>query len=382
MSKYFKILFTAIALSSIPLIGFSQQKESVPFLDSELTEPVAMTLLVIMALLLVVIFVLGKAVFAAMGIYRKKMFKSKTAGIKSGAALIIGFGLLSTFNSFAADAEEVVYAGGSSLIGGLSATSFYLMAGIILLEFLIILMLIRMFRFFAGLEVEKVKKERKKYEWFEKLNKTQSLDAESEAAINLGHDYDGIEELDNPTPPWWNWAFILSVVFAVVYMWVYHVSKSAPLQLEELAIANERAEEARKLYLEKAGNLIDEHSVVYLSEAADLNEGKNIYISACAACHAADGGGTVGPNLVDEFWIHGGSINDVFSVIKYGVPEKGMIAWQDNYTPKQMAQVASYILSIGGTTPANPKEPQGDLYVAAEPQEEVIDGLEEEVSTD
>src|SRR5690606_19896347 len=132
-------------------------------------------------------------------------------------ALLIGTATLFSGNTFAQDtpapAAEAVSAS-SGLIGGLSTTSFYLLFGIILLEVLIILIMVGMFRFLAGLEKpKKAKLKTRKFAWFEKLNNTKSLDAESEAEISLGHEYDGIGELDNPTPPWWQWGFILSVVF-------------------------------------------------------------------------------------------------------------------------------------------------------------------------
>src|SRR5690606_36947530 len=93
---------------------------------------------------------------------------------------------------------------------------------------------------------------------------------------------------------------------------------------------------------------------------AALEEAKTLYVQNCAACHGADGGGTVGPNLADEYWLHGGTVQDVFRVIKYGVQEKGMIPWQDKLNPEQIQIVASYILSLQGTTPASAKEPQGE----------------------
>ena len=92
-----------------------------------------------------------------------------------------------------------------------------------------------------------------------------------------------------------------------------------------------------------------------------MNEGKAIYAKSCATCHGAEGQGNVGPNLTDNYWIHGGTINDVFLTIKQGVPQKGMIPWEKQLTPLQIQQVASYIISLKGTNPPNPKEPQGEL---------------------
>ena len=99
-----------------------------------------------------------------------------------------------------------------------------------------------------------------------------------------------------------------------------------------------------------------------MSDASNLEAGKKIFTTTCAACHAADGGGMVGPNLTDNYWIHGGSIVDIFKTIKYGWPEKGMKSWQEDYSPVQMAQLSSYVKSLTGTKPAKAKEPQGDLF--------------------
>jgi cytochrome c oxidase cbb3-type subunit III len=105
--------------------------------------------------------------------------------------------------------------------------------------------------------------------------------------------------------------------------------------------------------------------VVFDDTPAAIAAGQSIYSANCVACHAADGGGGVGSNLTDEYWKHGGSINDIFKVIKYGVVEKGMIPWQDQLSPEEMQQVASFIKTLQGTTPANPKVAEGERYVPA-----------------
>ncbi len=201
--------------------------------------------------------------------------------------------------------------------------------------------------------------------WFSKVwQKLQdSKPIEEESEIELDHDYDGIKELDNNLPPWWLYGFYLSIVFAVIYLGRYEVFQTAPSQIEEYEIAMAEGEKQRAEYLLTAADLVDENSVELITEESKLQEGAKIYATSCAVCHAADGGGTVGPNLVDEYWIHGGDIKDVFATIKYGVPDKGMIPWQDQLSPAKMQAVASYILSLQGTTPAAPKEPQGDKYV-------------------
>jgi cytochrome c oxidase cbb3-type subunit 3 len=118
-------------------------------------------------------------------------------------------------------------------------------------------------------------------------------------------------------------------------------------------------------YLATTADLVDENTVVALTEAPALEAGNKIFQANCAACHAADGGGTVGPNLTDVYWKHGGSVNDIFKTIKYGVLDKGMISWKDALSPLQMQQVTSYILSLQGTTPASPKAPEGEEYKPA-----------------
>lgn len=193
---------------------------------------------------------------------------------------------------------------------------------------------------------------------------------EEEGEIDLDHDYDGIRELDNNLPPWWLYGFYITIIFAVIYLLRYHVFQSAPLPLEEYEIEMAEAEEARQEYLKTAANMVDETSVTMIAEGPRLEAGAAIYKANCAVCHAADGGGGVGPNLTDNYWIHGGDIKDVFSTVKYGVPAKGMISWKDQLNPAQMQNVSSYILTLVGTDAANPKEPQGELYTPATEEEE------------
>jgi cytochrome c oxidase cbb3-type subunit 3 len=107
---------------------------------------------------------------------------------------------------------------------------------------------------------------------------------------------------------------------------------------------------------------VDENTVTLLTDATALAEGKKLYGASCSPCHGADGQGVVGPNLTDDYWLHKGGIKDVFKTIKYGVQEKGMKAWKDDFSPVQLAEISSYIKSLQGTKPAGAKEPQGDLF--------------------
>lgn len=185
---------------------------------------------------------------------------------------------------------------------------------------------------------------------------------EEESKLDTGHSYDGIRELDNVIPPWFTTAFVLTIIFAGVYLYRYHIAKDAPLMIEEYEIAMTKANLEHDEYLRKQANNIDENSVSLLT-GAELEAGKKTFVTICAACHKADGGGMVGPNLTDDYWIHGGSLKDIFKTIKYGVPEKGMISWKEQLSPQQIAQVANYILTLHGTNPPGAKEKQGDLYV-------------------
>jgi len=206
--------------------------------------------------------------------------------------------------------------------------------------------------------------------------KMKPIGGKEEKDLMMDHNYDGIVELDNHMPPWLANIFYITIAFGVVYFTYFSVLGLGKTQLEEyeeeLRIAAIKAEERASLALSS----IDETTVVFDSSAPSLAAGKSIYDANCVACHASDGGGGVGPNLTDEYWIHGGSINDIFRVVKYGVVAKGMIPWQDQLSPEEMQNVSSYILTFVGNTPANPKAPEGDRYVPT--IEEPLDAITED----
>lgn len=187
-----------------------------------------------------------------------------------------------------------------------------------------------------------------------------------EEALLLHHDYDGIKELDNHLPPWWLGMFYGCIVFGVIYLLNYHVWHWSPLSAEEYEIAMTEAAQEKSARQSTTADQIDENSVVILTAETDVERGKTIYTGSCAVCHGQIGEGGVGPNLTDEYWLHGGSINDVFKTIKYGVTDKGMIAWEGTLKPTDIQQVSSYIISLQGSSPANAKAPQGEKYVPAE----------------
>ncbi|RSK39290.1 cbb3-type cytochrome c oxidase N-terminal domain-containing protein [Mangrovimonas spongiae] len=186
---------------------------------------------------------------------------------------------------------------------------------------------------------------------------------EEEHEIILDHNYDGIKELDNSLPPWWLYSFYASIIFAAVYLLKYHVF-NGDSQYDELEQEYAEAKIAIEEYKKTAKDLVDFTTVEVLTDVSDLKAGEAIFTTNCVACHKADGGGGIGPNLTDEYWILGGGIKNVFKTVSEGGRDgKGMIAWKQNLKPSEIAQVASYVLTFQGTTPAEPKEAEGDLWV-------------------
>ncbi len=185
------------------------------------------------------------------------------------------------------------------------------------------------------------------------------IDRESE--IMTDHEYDGIKELDNHLPPWWVWLGYATILFAIVYSTYYWFTDIGKTQEQEYAAEMAYAKSQKDEAAKKLKSEFDETNVLIVSDAEKIEEGKQIFATNCVACHLADGGGSVGPNLTDNFFIHGNSPTEMYQVIKNGVLEKGMLSWKDKFSPYQMQNVMSYIkTNIEGSTPANPKDPQGE----------------------
>lgn len=195
----------------------------------------------------------------------------------------------------------------------------------------------------------------------QKLTETQPI--EKEGDLLMDHDYDGIKELDNNLPPWWVYLFYICVIFGVIYVARYELFGGDDQETElkmEMAQAKIDVEE----YLKTAPDLMDEKTVVLLTDAPSLDAGKEIFTTNCAACHRADGGGQIGPNLTDNQWILGGGIKNLFHTITNGGRDgKGMISWKGTLKPKEIQKVASYILSLQGSNPKDPKESEGEIWV-------------------
>ncbi|MEM9547656.1 MAG: cbb3-type cytochrome c oxidase N-terminal domain-containing protein [Bacteroidota bacterium] len=186
---------------------------------------------------------------------------------------------------------------------------------------------------------------------------------DKESDIDLGHDYEGIRELDNRLPPWWVWTFYITIFIGIGYLYIYHGSDIGKSQYEEYIEEVEQAEYEKAVFAARQKNSIDESNLIAYTDARQLEKAYGLYIANCAACHGQEGQGGVGPNMTDNYWIHGGSISDVYQTIKNGVPEKGMIAWKTQMQPATILGLASYIKTLTGTNPPNPKKKEGELYV-------------------
>lgn len=235
-------------------------------------------------------------------------------------------------------------------------------------------------------EAQAVVQEAKPSLW-ERLNArlTKIVPVEKEETVMLDHDYDGIKELDNHLPPWWKWLFYFTIIVSVIYLFVYHVIDYFPLMDEEYAIEMKEANE-KLATLEASGAVetIDVNNPVKSEDPAVIASGMSIFNTNCASCHAVDGGGGIGPNLTDNYWLHGGSFQDIFTVVNNGVDGTSMIAWKNVFSPVQVRDVSSYVATLVGTNPAASKDGEGELYVPQETDEaddqaegEVVEEAEE-----
>jgi cytochrome c oxidase cbb3-type subunit 3 len=246
--------------------------------------------------------------------------------------------------------------------------------GMLVLFLIVMLVLLRTFRVLTRIvlrsqglskqEIEaemnpvKPKKDKKdKAEVWNKLLSLRPLSEENEILIT--HDYDGIQELDNPIPAWFMWLFYGTIIFGLGYLLNYHVFHTGQLQYQEYKTEMAQAEIAKKIYLSKAANQVDENTIKLAHDPAVIAAGQAIFKQNCVACHGPNAGGNVGPNLTDDYWLHGNKVSDLFKTVKYGILTKGMPTWEKVLSPKQISDVVNYVKSIHGTNPPNPKAPQG-----------------------
>jgi cytochrome c oxidase cbb3-type subunit 3 len=250
--------------------------------------------------------------------------------------------------------------------GGLSATTFYMLVSVIGVEIAAI--------FFLTFSIKRVYDElvpqkavavpEQKEKWWSNLDQrffTKAIPVEKEADHLLDHNYDGIRELDNALPPWWKYGFIITIVIAFLYLINFHVLGTGKNPTEEYAAEMEVAKIQKEQFEAKNKDRIDESSVP-MADAAGVKQGGEYFAANCIACHGKLGEGGAGPNLTDDYWLHKGSINDIYQTLKNGYPAKGMAAWANKFNPKEISLIASYIKTLKGSNPPGAKAPQGDIY--------------------
>jgi cytochrome c oxidase cbb3-type subunit 3 len=370
MFKYKNSILTALSLM-IMVVGFSQATAaSVPASNPVApTNYLAVLMLVVAGLLVLVIWVLSNVLF----MIAKKAVEFSKSGNK---VLMIGFIVMGSLFANTASAQSAFTdtlqkTPSINYYGGLSATTFWTLSTVLSLELFVVFILVLFIRgiwrsMYPALVVEYEKTVSQVWiirTWndLDKKFFTKAAPLEKEADMLLDHDYDGIKELDNALPPWWKYGFYITIFIAVLYLLKYEIWHNGPNPTEEYNSEMTYAKAQVDEYLASMKNNVDEKSVT-MSDAAGIAAGQVTFSKTCVPCHGAKGEGGVGPNLTDDYWLHGGGVADLFKTIKYGYPDKGMQAWQSTYSPIQMQELASYIKTLNGTNPPNAKAPQGDLF--------------------
>lgn len=359
-TKYMLGLLTALTITSVQPVWAAG-----PPAPSIFNNPLTLTFIILMVLLLVIIGILANILIGAADVKLKK--KKKAANQATLASVMTALLVLAAPALFAQDATGTTAdaaATGAKTIAGMSSSTFYILATVMFLELFIIIALLINIKFLLKTEKEKIAAETEtaeekanKLTWWDKFNALRPVTEES--SLDLGHDYDGIRELNNRLPGWWLYGFYGCIIFAGVYLYRFHVSHTAPSSKQEYERSVVQADLRLQEYLKKQGDAVDESNVKVLTGAEDIAAGKALFVKSCAACHLESGAGSVGPNLTDDYWLHGNDIKSMFKTIRYGI--NAMPAWQASLSNKQIAQVSSYIKTLVGTNPANPKAPQGTL---------------------
>lgn len=359
------------------LVVFSQPVWAAgPPEPSIFSNPLVVTFIILMVLLLIIIGILAYLLIGTADLKLRRTNKNEGTPATAVTTAILFFLLFGSTSLFAQDATAQA-APASNSIGGMAASTFYVMVSVIFLELIIIMVLLFNIRFLLKAEKKKLLATEEetlqaktaklnRLSWWDRFNKLRPVTQEAE--LDLGHEYDGIRELNNRLPPWWLYGFYATIIIGAIYLWRYHISHTGPSSEEEYKMEVARAEKKTQAYLKAKGENIDENTVTLLTAAEDIEAGRKIFSKgACIGCHGDDASGMVagmpgaGPNLRDDYWIHGGNVKDIFKTIKYGVTGK-MQPWASSYSAKEMAQIASYLKSLHGTKIEKGKEPQGELY--------------------
>jgi cytochrome c oxidase cbb3-type subunit 3 len=371
MSSLFNVNITkkVAVFSALLTIAFATRAQGAAAPSGGNANLLEILLIAAAIVLLFVIWGMGQVLL----ILGKKLNAKKKQLAKLGSLMIL-FGLF-TLTSTAQTADPVpVAANASANYGGIAALEFWSLAAVIGIEFLVILFLAfmgrRMYLELTGAaDASLAKMDGAAHEassfsvWWKQLDEkffTRAVPVEKEADVLLDHDYDGIKELDNALPPWWKYGFYITIVVAFIYVANFHVFGIGKNPEQEYASEMEEGKRVEEAYKAKTKNLVDENNLV-ISDAAGIADGAKVFAQSCIACHGAKGEGGIGPNLTDDYWIHGAAITDVYKTIKLGYPDKGMQSWESMFSPVQIKNLSSFVLSLKGTNPPNAKAPQGDL---------------------
>lgn len=364
MSIKNKIVLIVLVLPFGPAVAAQDAKPAIAPAAEAGYNQLAILLMIMIVVLAFVIWGMGH-VLTALG--RQLVDRKKKISKIATVAMLTGFSLLSQV----VVAQDAVTETVKSVpnYGGLSSGAYYMFLTVIGVELIVILFLTfsirRMYTELLPEKVKPVKAESKFSEWWSIMDKklfTKAVSVEKESDILLDHDYDGIRELDNSLPPWWKWGFYITIGVSVVYLLNFHVLGLGMNPTQEYNAEMEKARIEKEIYEANNKDRIDEKNVPFAG-ADGLKAGQRLYEANCVACHLKDGGGSVGPNFTDNYYLHGGTLNDMYNTIKIGYPDKGMQAWGGQFTPKEISYLASYVKSFVGTKPATPKEQQGVFFV-------------------
>ncbi len=356
-----KIVLTA--LTGMTGLSTALAQDASPAVQSQVSgnNQMEIILVTMMGLFVFVIWLLGRVLLVLGQQLVEKNKSSKLLPMVIVMSLLFVTQASWAQNEPTADAVAVV-----ANYGGLSAFTFYLLISILAIEMIIITFLTVLIKnISAALLTQKavVVKERKPGLWWARLTKklTRAIPLEKEADVMLDHDYDGIRELDNALPPWWKYGFYITIGIAIIYFFNFQVLGYGKNPTQEYNDEMARASLQKEMYEANNKDKVDENNVT-MADASGLAQAKEIFTTKCFACHGKLGEGGAGPNLTDNYWLHKGSINDIYKTIKNGYPDKGMQSWASVYSPKEISYLASYIKTLQGTNPPNAKASQGDLY--------------------
>lgn len=353
----YKLLF-ALLLPSI--LTFAQQNPG-----GEKPQQLNMVAIIIVVISVVLAFVIWGLGNILTTLSQEVMKKRKSKSIIT--IILLGFLAISSLPLKAQESVMPKEVASSPNYGGLDATSFWILVFVISIEVITILFLL--------FNIKRIQSELADditvltdfdlSAWWKQVNNkffTKAVPVEREKDILIDHDYDGIQELDNSLPPWWKYGFYITIAVSVFYMFYFHFGGPGKNPTQEYEIEMENAALAMVKFNAASPNKVDENNIV-LPSAAGVAEGEKIYHTSCWPCHGKSGEGTVGPNLTDKFWIHKGSLNDIYQSIKHGYPDKGMPAWEKNYSPSEISNLVGYIKSLAGTNPPGGKLPEGEMHV-------------------